>query len=760
MRNALRTFLRSHALTKLRTDALRGCWGCAAGVVLILLFAGLSERSQAQTRDDRMSTGIEALNAGRYDDALGQFNEVLQRWPDNAEAHFRSAWVHLFRPDPDPDLAKQALRIALRLDRDNAYYRELDLWRDYRFGSSFLPALRTTVLAEKAEQLLAQDSTRALAHLVRGAVAYADYRSAYRAIEFGNLGQIRATPLTEDAVIGAALFLFDTELEDSENGEIISFYARERGGRRVPYVEKPRDAERNFILARDHLMSAIHLRPDIAESYQVLLKTLALRSDYEYAFPALEFMQRSRPTDPASWWYSGLARYQIGDYAGAESSFDRALEHMSEQDLEAFTRLDWMLSDDELKEYQASREAFANDFWFENDPRFTTVQNERQLEHFARLVYADLRFGDTFAQRRGWHTEPGQVIIRYGWPRAEARFGTMTDAYLVFHYGERYFFFMDLSRADRFTFYSPPATAFLGSRSPVRPWQADYSIRAGELFRETPRVSQFAPERELSIETLPSFFREGDSILVVVPIRVSKIVSHPGGARITTSLFGVERGEIRSATSPRRAVLRRSEEVYETDRSSVDDVLELRISSGAHLLAVEAAQDVVGAFGSQRFESRVWDPDSILNVSDLMLASLVEESSPGDHEENAFVRNGHTIRPLIRTDIESGPLYLYFEIYGIELDEKATGSVRIEAALVEADDEPRLQRLLRRIFGGDEPGYVSVSFEEISTSTDISRYVILETESLEAGEYLVILRVSDLASGVTAESKRSIRVVR
>ncbi|MFC2075986.1 GWxTD domain-containing protein [candidate division KSB1 bacterium] len=58
-------------------------------------------------------------------------------------------------------------------------------------------------------------------------------------------------------------------------------------------------------------------------------------------------------------------------------------------------------------------------FWGEKDPLYLTPVNERKLEHYRRIAYADLRFGDPLTGERGYETDRGRVYIRYGEPKQE-----------------------------------------------------------------------------------------------------------------------------------------------------------------------------------------------------------------------------------------------------------------------------------------------------------------------------------------------------
>ncbi len=59
-------------------------------------------------------------------------------------------------------------------------------------------------------------------------------------------------------------------------------------------------------------------------------------------------------------------------------------------------------------------------YWNANDPLFLTKYNERLLEHYSRVAYANLRFG--FNDIPGWKTDRGEVYVRYGEPLNKTRF--------------------------------------------------------------------------------------------------------------------------------------------------------------------------------------------------------------------------------------------------------------------------------------------------------------------------------------------------
>ncbi len=81
--------------------------------------------------------------------------------------------------------------------------------------------------------------------------------------------------------------------------------------------------------------------------------------------------------------------------------------------------------------------------WDDRDPRLLTPENERLLEHFARLTIASVRCASRPGRWDGALTEQGVLIIRYGEPIAEVRLrpeigdeGRLRPEELRYHYPE------------------------------------------------------------------------------------------------------------------------------------------------------------------------------------------------------------------------------------------------------------------------------------------------------------------------------------
>lgn len=61
------------------------------------------------------------------------------------------------------------------------------------------------------------------------------------------------------------------------------------------------------------------------------------------------------------------------------------------------------------------------DYWRKTDPVLLTPINERLLEHYSRVIYVKMRYGDLESEEDGWQTDRGKTYLRYGAPEKVVR---------------------------------------------------------------------------------------------------------------------------------------------------------------------------------------------------------------------------------------------------------------------------------------------------------------------------------------------------
>lgn len=146
-------------------------------------------------------------------------------------------------------------------------------------------------------------------------------------------------------------------------------------------------------------------------------------------------------------------------------------------------------------------------------------------------------------------------------------------------------------------------------------------------------------------------------------------------------------------------------------------------------------------------------PRDRLSLSDIELASEVRAATPVD-KEKGFIKNGLYVRPYpSRVIVRRQPIFVYFEIYGLFLDETGTALYRVTYE-VEQKGPSGMLALLSALnpFGGKKSS-LSLSYEYTGTDRDVPQYTSLDFSDLEPGEHTLVVRVEDLVSGLQEEKK-------
>ena len=121
-----------------------------------------------------------------------------------------------------------------------------------------------------------------------------------------------------------------------------------------------------------------------------------------------------------------------------------------------------------------------------------------------------------------------------------------------------------------------------------------------------------------------------------------------------------------------------------------------------------------------------------------------------------IVRNGLSIMPAPWSVFSTAqPIYLYFEVYNLELDSGGSANYLVEAALGPKKQGNAIGNFLKGIFGGGEEG-VSVSLPIQVVSENDGQYLILDATNQEPGFYTIALKITDQATGKTLEREQDL----
>ncbi|MEM6645205.1 MAG: tetratricopeptide repeat protein [Bacteroidota bacterium] len=806
---------------------------------LALFFAltpAVAAWAQATSDAGALTEGMMAFREERYADAAAIFERITADDPANAEAHYLLARLYFETPLRDVKKAGRALNKALDIAPENLQYMVAKLVQLRVDSWSFVTdRLREQRRRDLARKILKRDSLNAFAHEELGVAAIRDfweYRNAimFPTLKYGNFMQ-RQSQRTSTEVQGFGeapafgddidpgpvpgarqSFLTDNFVDLNEVFIADKFDIETLQEQGIPVQDLSRRAERAYNRAIAHLQVALEQNPRHQAIYEHMMKVYALKGEYDDALTMLQDMYVYFPDDYTLWQYLGYAHFRAGNTESANESFEQALKFMTPEELAAYTDLELILPEDERDAYRANPDAYATKFWASQDPRFLTTFNERRLEHFARLVYADLLYGAPQLGMRGWQTQRGQIHIRYGVPKADvvvvssstsglrnrmreeaqtlqedefsqnqdndfaqqaSRSGRDVDnwdigeegnTYNIWQYDEFRFVFEDPFRNNEYRLYTPSARDI--SEGDV-PWQNDYVIIARETIRERPEEYEYeAPGRQIDLPYLVSSFKgEAGKTDMYVHYAVPITSYDPEQdvinvtANVGTFLVAQDRDIL---VEQRRTVYGLStQQVISFEETNLwVDTKKMEAPPGTHELSVEFETVSGETVAVQQRDITVPDySDGRFAISDMVLAYRIDEvfDATGDVDGADLIRDGLQITPAPWSVFSpETPIYLYFEMYNLGLNDAGQTNYSVEAILQPRDDTKGVRRLLKRAFGRKKGGTAVNLPPGIGTTPDESQYLILDVEDEKTGLYTLTLRVKDNVNGETRETKQEL----
>ena len=106
--------------------------------------------------------------------------------------------------------------------------------------------------------------------------------------------------------------------------------------------------------------------------------------------------------------FCGLGYQMLGEMNVAHNYYTRALEQMTDEERSMMESVDLIASKEERTRMaqaitygDTDSDNWTNDrrdrFWRRHDPLFLTSFNERKMEHYGRVAYANLRYSRPFS---------------------------------------------------------------------------------------------------------------------------------------------------------------------------------------------------------------------------------------------------------------------------------------------------------------------------------------------------------------------------
>ncbi|MDZ7262759.1 MAG: GWxTD domain-containing protein [candidate division KSB1 bacterium] len=219
-----------------------------------------------------------------------------------------------------------------------------------------------------------------------------------------------------------------------------------------------RFAKEDYWKALYYYSKAIASNPRLTEAYYRLSLMYFEQDSLAEMARLLEKAVIINPEDKNCHLFLGLCYHKLGYSDKALAQYLRARALMPEDERATFDSIEMIMSPDEAEQYQkaeaSEKEHLQELFWKRRDPLFLTESNERLLEHYSRVAYANLRYGKPDKALEGWKTDRGKVYIRYGQPLELVRTRPSLEAPSkeVWLYPEFNFVFEDRFLSENYTF--------------------------------------------------------------------------------------------------------------------------------------------------------------------------------------------------------------------------------------------------------------------------------------------------------------------
>ena len=604
------------------------------------------EATTQQYANELYESAVEQVGRVSVEESLTAFRQVLKADLDHGPAHYEMAKLYMSLDTPmGRQSARKSLDAAIRLEEGNG---------DYQLALGEL-------LGRQGFWLNAQR------HYERVYEKHPEKRAeaAYMAGFFAMQTFLKYIDLEHVDIVQGMMGEPDT---------YHPFRWEEYGGR---------DREK----ALEFLIKCIEADPGYRQAYYDLGLIHYESKNPKGLVTASKLCLDQYPEDRDALLYCGMGYQGMGELEAATEYYMRALERMSAEERALMESVDLIASEEELTALdsistsETTPNGWTDDrervrFWRKRDPLHLTVFSERRMEHYGRVAYANLRYGRRLKEMPGWQTDRGKAHIKFGRAvKKRARRLEIPGGVDSFN-GE---FGRTVQGGDKVWFYEGFSISFVNSDG-LDSWRFD--TRPGRVSgrytfdHEPTHFMDPFRHHKYRIPYQVASFKDGENYRVELAYALPK---YNVSASEADSRFVLENGVFVFDEAWDEVYRKRSDldlmwpELTPSGNPVVDSLrnshlvfqLAFRVAPGTYNLVGEVRDAKRGSIGTFRERRRSETVDSLLSMSDLLLATQIESRTPypGGRRDLTIVAN-----PL-RSYHRSEPAFIYLEVYNLERDQ-------------------------------------------------------------------------------------------
>ena len=447
--------------------------------------------------------------------------------------------------------------------------------------------------------------------------------------------------------------------------------------------------------------------PDYQDSYYLL----GLAHLEHRRIPAMQRvmrrMMRRFPGDTNAQLFLAYAHQIQGELLEANKLYEKAIAAMDPEQRKMMESVDIIASKEDSARIAKAMQigddgewkdsAALTQFWNKNDPLFLTDHNERRMEHYGRVAYANLRFSVPARNIEGWKTIRGQTYIKYGKYQRRTT-GVFPMFKETWYYGGYRFTFQSVNGVDGWGFageVGPSSTVDVigGDPNALRTRNVDATQVDRTLFRRsatTRWASDKMREEYFEIQNRAAFKKQ--EARFVDPFQNRKysmphqITAFRSGKNMRMEIaYAIPTGKLKANDDQMIVMdeglfmfdylwrdLYRNVRPIGQKRPSGKNAQQYLLSrramtlpQGTYNVVVEVGDRTSGSIGTFRTERLLTVSQSSLDMSDLLLAQKIEMINPFPEKRTDLSITPNPLRAY-RTG-QSASVYL--EIYNLKKDE-------------------------------------------------------------------------------------------
>lgn len=501
----------------------------------------------------------------------------------------------------------------------------------------------------------------------------------------------------------------------------------------------------------------------------------------EKGIPYLEKIIEDGDSDADIHLYLGMLYYKNRQFKESLTEYHRALKNMDENEYRDLSLNSVKkLLEPELGEMIKSNSEQENInlidvYWKTGDPLILTGYNERILEHYSRVAYANLRFGVPGKNIIGWKTDRGEALLRYGEPLARTRYrphmeaGGKTEIFMktdVWDYGSFELGFADKYWSDNFRFTAPESGIYFSQYNSNSHEFMNYLRRArieiynpkfeGPAFTAPLILAQFKNKEEKVGGFTDVYAAYG------IELHDSLLINNVYDFPHTTGLFFFN-NEYKEIADRRDMLetLNPTKTFIISDKKYGVNSLNFTAYPDSGKLAFEIIREKdKGVFAYHKYFKIKKFSGSDPDISDILTASDINADK---NDKGAIVRNGINIWPNPAQIFSGGDdLFIYFEVYNLRKNTDGFAEYEQIITLLPEGYSPGFSlknaaNTVAEFFGlKDSPQIIRLASENSSQEQNPSVYLQLDISAYKSGTYDILVEIQDKVSGNRISNKTTI----